>query len=758
MKKFISFIFVLFAICTLSACAKKYEVKFTSKDVLVETQKVKEGAFASEVELENTEDEIFIAWYNGESEYDFSTPVTSDLELVAKWANSVCNVVFKNDDGTILKTIKVNYGEQIVSPITPEKASDDEFDYEFKEWDKELGIATSDCEFVATYNKSIRKYLIRFFNEDNSINAEIKVEKGNKAGKITLSKEDDALYSYSFDGWYLEDGTKYIFNDPVTKDINLYPRFSATPHNFDTKNKTISIIGDSISSFYSSSSELNSYYTGTNEFYYPTYSSTVKTVDKTWWAMLANSLGAKIGVNNSLSGSVLTGSNNQAGMSDARINTLGENGNPDMIFIFMGTNDNASGVSANDFKNAYITTIDKIKTKYPNAYIFCFNLGYSNYHINLPDSHGKYSEETRLAYNEVIEDVCKAKNAILIDLASIQTIDTYNQFLGDNLHPQYYGMQQISSLAFSTVKNFFNSGKELLFVNYMTDELTSLEGEQVDYFYEGDQLQLPTASKEGYDFLGWYDNEEFEGKAIVSTEGFTSDMQLYPWFESKLADGEFRVLFKANGGLVGETDREVLMNDFLNDLSEYVSEINGTETVFTSIDEWGFTSTLEEASEDQPNKVTYTIKFDYSNMGSWQQVNIYNMLTLPKYTSKWAWLIDYINACAINNKAYITYLPNSPWQEPLTVELYAFFKGVEIKWDSNHTSADYSQPEILEESVSFAQYANLKAKAFSETVSVNDLPTPIKEGYTFVGWFMDEECTIAVTEINSNCEIYAKWQ
>lgn len=752
MKKLISFLFIFLVLFTLAACTKTYQVTFTSKDVLIDTQEVIDGELASEVTPEAITGEDFVGWFNGEEKFDFSTPVTSDLNLVAKWETTKYTITFKNDDGTVLQETEVAHNEAIVAPAAPTKASDANYDYTFDKWDVEFDKATEDLVITAVFKSTLKKYTVTFYNEDNTVNAEIQVEKGSQAGKITLTKEDDALYSYSFDAWYTEDGTRFSFSTPITSDIKLYPRFDATPKDFDIKGKTVSILGDSISSFYSANSSLNSYYTGTNEFYYPTYSSTVKTAENTWWGMALKSFGAKLGVNNSLSGSLLCGSSNQAGVSDARIDTLDENGTPDVIIVFLGTNDNASGISAQEFKTTYATLLQKLHKAYPNAYVFCFNNGYSNYHINLPDSHGKYSEETRVAYNEAIEEVCKANNAAVIDLASIQTVDTYNQMLGDNLHPSYEGMRKISSLVFSTVTDYFNQGKEMFFISYVTDEQTNLVGDSLEFFYEGTTATLPTAEKAGYDFLGWYLSEDFEGDPITTTEGFNDNVELYPWFEASLAEGEYRVIFKANGGNVGETDREVLMNKFLVDFSAYL----GKEV--TSIETWGCTATLVDTDPNEPNKVSYTITFDQP-MSEWKQQSIYDMLKDSEYAANWRWLVDYVQACAVNNRAHVSYSETNPWPEPLMIELYAFFKGAQISWTGVHSTADYSQPEILEETVKFTDYACIKAKAFAGTVAAADLPTPVKEGATFAGWYTNPEFTgEAVTEITEACTLYAKWQ
>ena len=62
--------------------------------------------------------------------------------------------------------------------------------------------------------------------------------------------------------------------------------------------KSFAILGDSISTFYAEGSEMNSYYTGENEFYYPRYSASIKTVDLTWWYKLIKNNGMVLGINN----------------------------------------------------------------------------------------------------------------------------------------------------------------------------------------------------------------------------------------------------------------------------------------------------------------------------------------------------------------------------------------------------------------------------------------------------------------------------
>ena len=66
----------------------------------------------------------------------------------------------------------------------------------------------------------------------------------------------------------------------------------------------------------------------------------------------------------------------------------------------------------------------------------------------------------RLRYNEVINKVATNHEAILVDIAYIQTESTYSVMLADRLHPNEEGMNRISERAITTIKAFFNYGKE----------------------------------------------------------------------------------------------------------------------------------------------------------------------------------------------------------------------------------------------------------------------------------------------------------
>lgn len=75
----------------------------------------------------------FIGWYNGESEWDFETPVTAVLTLTAKWQLNQYTITFKPENGGQDIVIKQDYGTAITAPANPTKTG-----YTFAGWDKTI--------------------------------------------------------------------------------------------------------------------------------------------------------------------------------------------------------------------------------------------------------------------------------------------------------------------------------------------------------------------------------------------------------------------------------------------------------------------------------------------------------------------------------------------------------------------------------------------------------------------------------------------
>ncbi len=202
--------------------------------------------------------------------------------------------------------------------------------------------------------------------------------------------------------------------------------------------KKISILGDSISTFEG--------YTVHEGLFYERYIqniSGVKNVEQTWWMQVIRGLGAELLVNDSFSGSEVSGNISTSGTSSKRLKNLGAEGTPDIIFIYMGTNDWGYYVMPEDFRKAYQLLLEKVKNLYPNAKICCATLlrgkepkNKSDLFINVE---GCLSPRL---YSSVIRDCARESGAYLIDLEKYQVeYDTI-----DGVHPDIHGMEQIAKL------------------------------------------------------------------------------------------------------------------------------------------------------------------------------------------------------------------------------------------------------------------------------------------------------------------------
>ena len=64
---------------------KYYSVVFVGDGIDFAEQSVAKNGYAQKPEDPNKEGYEFLGWYLDGEKFDFSTPITSDLELVATW-------------------------------------------------------------------------------------------------------------------------------------------------------------------------------------------------------------------------------------------------------------------------------------------------------------------------------------------------------------------------------------------------------------------------------------------------------------------------------------------------------------------------------------------------------------------------------------------------------------------------------------------------------------------------------------------------
>ena len=155
--------------------------------------------------------------------FDWTTPITEDTTLYAKWTPVLLTVTFYDDDGTVLKTESVAYGEDATSPANPTKAETAQFYFTFDGWDKPYTNITSNTDIYATYSEELRAYSITFFDEDGTtvLKTETVFYGEDATPPEDPTKEEDAQYTYDFLGW----DTSFI---AITGDLDIKAVYTET--------------------------------------------------------------------------------------------------------------------------------------------------------------------------------------------------------------------------------------------------------------------------------------------------------------------------------------------------------------------------------------------------------------------------------------------------------------------------------------------------------------------------------------------------
>lgn len=207
----------------------------------------------------------------------------------------------------------------------------------------------------------------------------------------------------------------------------------------------ISVLGDSIST-----------YEGYQPYGYSVYyrddrlcDNGLESVNDTWWMQVIHALGGELQVNGSFSGSMVAGALFPSACSDERCLVLGESGAPDMILIYMGTNDRGFSVPvgtkrstcADSFYGAYRLMLQKLRKMYPSAKIVCATLPMGRLKTEDPTAYDRFMREDE-DYNEAIRSAVAAEGCILADIAAFG--ERYETL--DFCHPTREGHKTLAAL------------------------------------------------------------------------------------------------------------------------------------------------------------------------------------------------------------------------------------------------------------------------------------------------------------------------
>ena len=191
------------------------------------------------------------------------------------------------------------------------------------------------------------------------------------------------------------------------------------------QSKKVSVLGDSYSTFIG-------IIPANYATFYPNDRNDVTEIEQTWWSLYIKAKGYELEKNDSWGGTTICGTG--YGRMDssrnnfiARVDSLG---NPGIIFVFGGTNDDWANSpmgeyqysdwtkeDCKNFRPALACLIDMLQKRYPQAEL-CFIL----------------NSELKESVNESMREVCKHYNVKLVELHDIEK---------QNGHPSISGMKSI---------------------------------------------------------------------------------------------------------------------------------------------------------------------------------------------------------------------------------------------------------------------------------------------------------------------------
>lgn len=198
--------------------------------------------------------------------------------------------------------------------------------------------------------------------------------------------------------------------------------------------KKVSILGDSYSTYKGIIPE------GYSTFY-PDNNNDVKDVSQTWWDLYIKAKNYQLEVNDSWGGTTIcnTGYGRMNSSRNSFLSRVEKLGNPDIIFVFGGTNDAWANSPIGEYKYADWTDEDlksfrpalaclltRLQKQYPKAKIY-----------NILNS------ELKEDVNESCRVICKQCGVQLIELKDIEK---------QNGHPSIKGMASISQQLLDQIK------------------------------------------------------------------------------------------------------------------------------------------------------------------------------------------------------------------------------------------------------------------------------------------------------------------
>ena len=434
----------------------KYTVTFdvAGGDEL-EPIKIKNGESLGKI-IPTKEHNSFVCWLLNGEVYDPTTPITSNITLVASWKEDYkVTIHYNNNDPDLVLYAKegqsINDLGGIDSPIKEGyKFINFYYDEEFTKAMLIFSKINNDIDLYAKFSKIyyITYHLNGGTTKEELLTSYVVEDVENRNIDLVLPEKK----GYFFRGWHekedCSDSNFYMITKKEARDITLFAKWDEAT----LQNAYLGILGDSISTYKG--------YIPNGFVHFPYYASSddggMITLEQTWWRITQQTLGCRLGINNSYSGTCVMNeygyTTSAENISRLQHSTRFDNLPPDIMIIYMGNNDAlVQNLNTANFEKSYRNMLNNLYTLYPNIQLFLGTLSYEKYFV------GKdYYEEHVLVtaeVNRIIQSLANEYNLPIIDFATAYSDSSY---LFDTIHPNVLGMKALANVAIDAISKFYN--------------------------------------------------------------------------------------------------------------------------------------------------------------------------------------------------------------------------------------------------------------------------------------------------------------
>jgi hypothetical protein len=161
----------------------------------------------------------FLGWKLNNEDYNFNTPVTSDIILTAKWEWKLVNYIVEHykQDGTSFTLADTDYKKWVAWEFAESSSKTYEWFSDGTTPIDDVKIAWDGSTVISYYYNTKDSLTVTFVDGTETLEAQ-PVQYNAKATK----PEDPIKEWYKFNGWFASEETvSYDFDKPVTKDIAL---------------------------------------------------------------------------------------------------------------------------------------------------------------------------------------------------------------------------------------------------------------------------------------------------------------------------------------------------------------------------------------------------------------------------------------------------------------------------------------------------------------------------------------------------------